>query len=156
MFLLTRPGLAERLRTEPALVEATVEEILRLPSPVVTADDRGATGLPRWAKEDIEIDGTTIGAGELVLLDLQGANVDEEVFTSPEKLDPSRIDNPHLTFGHGAYFCLGAPLARLELQVLFASLLTRFPTLRLAVPVEELRPRNHLLTGGLHALPVAW
>lgn len=63
---------------------------------------------------------------------------------------------PDLTFGHGAHFCVGAPLARMELQALFGTLFTRFPTLELAVPVEELRPRSHLLTGGLDALPVTW
>lgn len=156
VLLLAQPGVVRRLREGPRLVEAAVEEVLRLPLPVTAAEGGAAAGLPRWAKADINIDGTSIRPGELVLLDLQGANLDERVFPSPQTLDVRRAPNPHLSFGHGPYFCLGAPLARMELQVLFASLVGRFPSLRLAAPVEDLRPRNHLLTGGLHALPVAW
>ena len=156
VLLLANPGFGETLGRDPSLVDPSVEEILRLPLPVGWPEETGATGLPRWAKADIDIDGTTIPAGELVLLDLQGANLDGRVFPSPETLDPDRAHNPHLAFGHGAYFCLGAPLARMELRVLFASLFRHFPRLRLAVPVAELRPRNRVLTGGLHELPVAW
>lgn len=64
--------------------------------------------------------------------------------------------NPHLTFGHGPHYCIGAPLARIELQSLFGTLFDRFPALQLAVPLEALRPRSHLFTGGLAALPVTW
>lgn len=156
VLLATYPFLLETLRRDPYLVEPAVEEILRLPLAVETPEDSGASGLPRWAKTDVETDGMTIGAGELVLLDLQGANLDPRVFPSPEAFDMARSNKAHLAFGHGPHFCAGAPLARMELQVLFGSLVRRFPRLRLAVPVEELRPRNRLLTGGLHALPVAW
>ena len=107
-------------------------------------------------EDDVDIEGTTIRPGELVLLDLQGANLDERIFPSPETLDPDRAHNAHLAFGHGSYFCLGAPLARMELQVLFGSLFHHFPAFGLAVRIEELRPRNRLLTGGLHELPVTW
>ncbi|MCO1656726.1 cytochrome P450 [Pseudonocardia humida] len=68
----------------------------------------------------------------------------------------ARNPDPHVTFGHGLHFCIGAPLARLELQVLVTALLDRFPTLSLAVPVEQLQTRSELLTGGLAALPVTW
>jgi cytochrome P450 len=79
-----------------------------------------------------------------------------KVFTHPERFDITRTDNPHLTFGHGAHFCPGAPLARIELQALFKMLPARFPTLRPAVPVEELRTKTNLIFGGLTELPVTW
>ena len=120
------------------------------------AGPRQACGLPRYASAPIEVGGVTIPAGDLVLLGLQEANLDGRVFPAPEALDPARKPNRHLTFGHGPHFCIGAPLARVELQALFGTLFRRFPTLRLAVPVEALRPRSHLLTGGLAALPVTW
>ena len=155
VLALTDGRVRHALSNEPAVVETAVEEILRLPLPVPTPDP-GAAGLPRWANTDLELEGTTIRAGELVLLDLQGANLDEDAFGSPESFDVKRTHPSHLAFGHGSHYCLGAPLARLELQVLLGSLFKRFPSLRLAVPVEDLRPRSHLLTGGLHALPVEW
>jgi pentalenolactone synthase len=112
--------------------------------------------LPRYANADIQLGGVTIAAGDLVLLDLQDANLDPAVFARPEVFEVERADNPHLTFGHGAYYCIGAPLARIELQIVFSALFGRFPTLRLAVPVERLRPRSQLLTGGVSELPVTW
>jgi pentalenolactone synthase len=91
-----------------------------------------------------------------VLLDLQSGNLDERVFPTAETFDATREPNRHLTFGHGPHYCIGAPLARIELQTLFGTLFQRFPTLELAVPPEALRPRSHLLTGGLVELPVTW
>jgi len=79
-----------------------------------------------------------------------------ESFPAPEAFDVARADNAHMTFGHGPHYCIGAPLARIELQTLFGMLFRRFPTLRLAAPTEQLRPRSHLLTGGLTTLPVTW
>lgn len=146
----------ERLQRQPALVADAVEEILRLPLAVPEPEPNYATGLPRWAKAHIDLGGVTVRAGELVLLDLQDANLDEQVFAEPEHLELPRTPNPHLTFGHGPYFCLGAPLARMELRVLFSSLVHRLRNARLAVPLEDLRPRTNLLTGGLHALPLTW
>jgi cytochrome P450 len=146
----------DALIRDPLLVDASVEEILRLPAPVPEPDVPAAVGLPRWANADVDVDGTTVHAGELVLLDLQSANLDPAAFEAPCAFDPSRATNPHLTFGHGPHYCIGAPLARLELQILFATLARRFPTLALAVPPTDLRPRSHLLTGGLESLPVTW
>ena len=83
-------------------------------------------------------------------------NHDERVFADPERFDVTRQPNPHLTFGYGPRFCIGAPLARIELQTVFTRLLARFPSLRLAVPLEALRVRSDLLTGGLTELPVTW
>jgi pentalenolactone synthase len=165
VLLLTNPTQHGALQRDPTLVSSAVEEILRHPLPVPapetpetpeTPDTERAGGLPRYANADIELAGVTIRAGDLVLLDLQDANLDAQHFPMPEAFDVARVDNPHVTFGHGPYYCIGAPLARLELQALFGTLFQRFPTLRLAVPVERLRLRSHLLTGGLTALPVTW
>jgi cytochrome P450 len=156
VLLLTNPTQREVLQHDPTLVSSAVEEILRHPLPVPapktpetpeTPDTERAGGLPRYANADIELAGVTIRAGDLVLLDLQDANLDAQRFPVPEAFDVARVDNPHVTFGHGPYYCIGAPLARLELQALFGTLFQRFPTLRLAVPVEQLRLRSHLLTG---------
>ena len=95
-------------------------------------------------------------AGELVLLDNRAANHDPAVFPSPDCFDITRQGLAHLSFGHGAHYCLGAPLARIELLAVFSQLLARFPTMRLAVPVEQLRVRSDAVTGGLTGLPVEW
>jgi pentalenolactone synthase len=133
-----------------------VEEILRVPHPVPNPQTVSGFGLPRYASEDIEFDGVTIARGEMVMLSLQSANVDERAFPAPEELDVNRGSSAHLSFGFGAHFCLGAPLARMELQTVFSSLFRRFPTLRLAVPAEELRPRTGTLTGGVVEVSVTW
>lgn len=91
-----------------------------------------------------------------MLLSLGAANHDERVFASPACFDIGRQPNPHLTFGYGPRFCIGAPLARMELQAVVALLVPRFPTLRLAVPIEQLRVRSDILTGGLAELPATW
>ncbi len=158
VLLATHREERDRLRRDPDLVSTAVEEILRagLPGPPHTADHGTGLGLPRWANADIDVDGTTIPSGDLVLLGLQHANRDAALLGDRPGFDVTRHPNPHLTFGHGPHFCLGAPLARLELQVLFSALLARFPGLRLAVPVTQLQHRNDVLTGGLAALPVTW
>lgn len=149
LLLLVNPGQREVLARQPERVTSAVEEILR-------ASDTGAGGLPRYAHADIAIGGVTIRAGEVVLLNEGAANHDERVFADPDRFDISRQPNPHFTFGYGPRFCLGAPLARMELQAVFSQLIPRFPTLRLAVPVEQVRVRSELLTGGLFELPVQW
>jgi cytochrome P450 len=149
LLLLTHQEQREALVRQPELVASAVEEILRL-------SDTGAGGLTRYAHADIPIGGVTIRAGEAVLLSGGAANHDERAFADPDLFDVSRQPNPHLTFGYGPRFCLGAPLARMELQAVFARLVPRFPTLRLAVPLEQLRVRSDLLTGGLVDLPVTW
>jgi pentalenolactone synthase len=156
VLLLAHPTAREALACDPGLIPRAVEEILRHPMPVQAPATVSVSGLPRYANADIAIGGEMIRAGELVLLGLREANMDGRIFPAPQSFDPTREDNPHLTFGHGQHYCIGAPLARIELQAVFGTLFRRFPTLRLAVPIEELRPRAHLLTGGLVALPVAW
>src|SRR5205807_4541471 len=113
------------------------EEILR-----IAGTNLGA--LPRYALTDVEVGGVTIRAGEMVLVGLDVANRDERVFADPDRFDVTLERNPHVAFGHGFRFCLGSPLARIELQSVFGTLFQRFPTLELAVPVEELRVKRHL------------
>jgi cytochrome P450 len=91
-----------------------------------------------------------------VLLDNGAANHDESVFADPDRFDITRPAAAHLTFGHGARYCLGAPLARIELQAVFSQLIPRFPGMRLAVPPGKLTISRDTLTGGLARLPVTW
>jgi pentalenolactone synthase len=149
LLLLTYPDERQALLQHPDLVAGAVEEILR-------CSDTGASGLPRYARDTIEIGGVTIQPGEAVLLSGGAANHDERTFPEPDRFSIDRNPNPHLTFGYGPRFCIGAPLARIELQAVFARLVPRFPTLRLAVPLEQLRVRSNVLTGGLFELPVTW
>lgn len=94
--------------------------------------------------------------GELVTRKRAHPADDERAFPEPDRFSIDRNPNLHLTFGYGPRFCIGAPLARIELQAVFARLVPRFPTLRLAVPLEHLRIRSNILTGGLFELPVTW
>ncbi|WP_238412302.1 cytochrome P450 [Saccharothrix deserti] len=146
---MTNPEQWQALLDDPGLVPNAVEEILRAPG-------KGGGGIPRYARADLEIDGVTVRAGELVLLDNGAANHDPTVFAEPDRIDITRSATAHLAFGHGARYCIGAPLARIELQAVFSQLVPRFPTLRLAVPVAELKMRRDVLTGGLAELPVRW
>jgi pentalenolactone synthase len=156
LLLCTNPDQRAALAADPALGPQAVEEILRAPTPLPDSSATVPTGLTRYAQADIDVAGVTIGAGELVLLNTRAANRDGEVFADPQRFDITRTDNPHLTFGHGAHFCPGAPLARIELHVMFEVLPHRFPTLRLAVPIQTLRTRTNVIFGGLTELPVTW
>ena len=147
LALLQHPDQLERLRQDPSLVPAAVEELLRYTSPVEMATER-------YAREPVEIAGTTIPAGDLVLAVLGAANRDEQRFDRPDSLDVAREPNRHLAFGQGAHYCLGAPLARLEGQIAFETMVRRLPRLRLDVPAAELRWRRGLFVRGLRALPV--
>jgi len=149
LCLLANPGQQQALINDPGRITSAVEEILRAPG-------RSGGGIPRYARTDLQIGEVTVRAGELVLLDNRAANHDPAVFPSPGRFDITRQGPAHLSFGHGAHYCLGAPLARIELQAVFSQLLARFPGMRLAVPVEELRVRSGTLTGGLTTLPVEW
>ena len=113
-------------------------------------------GLPRYAHADIDIAGVHIRAGDAVLLSSSTANRDPGVYTDPERFDATRGTTTHLAFGYGPRYCIGASLARVELKAVFAALPRRLPGLHLAVPVQELRLRTDVFTGGLEALPVAW
>ncbi|WP_433760081.1 cytochrome P450 [Nocardia sp. CA-135398] len=148
--LLTEPDRWELLCGRPELVPSAVEELLRY----VQLGSGGS--FPRIATEDLELGGVEIRSGESVFVNTQAANRDETVFDDPEYLDLTRERNPHMAFGHGAHHCLGAQLARVELRVALGSLLRRFPTLHLAVPVDEVPWKTGLLVRGPKALPVAW
>ena len=105
---------------------------------------------------DVEVDGVTIRAGDTVMFAVQDANEDESVFPDPKRFDITRTRNPHISLSHGAHFCLGAPLARLELQYLFVRLFERFPTLRLAVGLDKIEPVRDAVAGAVNNLPVTW
>jgi len=160
VLLAGDPGQRAALAADGQLLATAVEEILRgsLPRarPFIAPGPTDIGGaIPRWANTDVELAGTVLRRGDMVLLGLAHANADAQFGDEP-RFDISRHPNQHLTFGHGPHFCAGAPLARLELQVLFGTLVQRFPELRLAVAEEELQPRGELLTGGYRSVPVCW
>ncbi|WP_223198443.1 cytochrome P450 [Solihabitans fulvus] len=148
--LLNHPDQLAWLRERPEQVAQAVEELMRY-VPLGTA-----AAFPRYAKEDIEVGGVLVRAGEPVLVAVASANRDESVFEDPDELRLARSTNPHIGFGHGVHHCLGAPLARLELQVALGTLLGRFPDLRFAVPQEQLRWKRGMLVRGLESLPIEW
>ncbi|GGY09955.1 cytochrome P450 [Streptomyces tanashiensis] len=147
--LLRNPEQLDALRADPALTDRAVEELLRYLSV--------AKSFMRTALEDVEVGGQTIEAGTTVVLSYNTANRDPERFADPHELDLRRDAGGHLAFGHGIHLCLGAQLARVEMRVAFAALFKRFPTLRLAVPAEEvaLRPETADIYG-VKSLPVTW
>jgi pentalenolactone synthase len=153
MLLSRHPGQWEGLRADPRGVPAVVEEVLRHRSPA--SPPRPGSGMPRYAMADVEVEGTTIPRGDLVLLGIDQANRDEDRFPDPGAFLP-REPNPHLSFGHGFRFCVGAPLARAELAELLDALVTRFTTFGLAVDVAALPMRTEQLVGGVAQLPVRW
>lgn len=147
LLLLSHPDQLARLRADPELIGSTVEELLRLATPVDVATER-------YASEDLELGGVAIPRGALVLVAIVSANADEAHFPVPECLDVARTENRHLAFGMGPHYCLGAPLARLEGRIALGSLVRRFPDLRLAAPAGELRWKPGLTLRGLTSLPV--
>ncbi|WP_030241019.1 MULTISPECIES: cytochrome P450 [unclassified Streptomyces] len=148
--LLRNPAQMAALRADPALTDGAVEELLRYLSV--------AKSFMRTALEDVELGGQTIEAGTTVVLSYNTANRDPERFADPHVLDVRRQDVAgHLAFSHGIHQCLGQQLARVEMRVAFRALVDRFPTLRLAVPAEEvgLRPETADIYG-VKSLPVTW
>jgi cytochrome P450 len=139
--LLSHPHEWQRLREDPSLLALAVEELLRFDGP--------ANIMVRIAREPLQICGQAISPGEAVFCMLNAANRDPEVFERPAELDVGRRPNPHLAFGGGVHFCVGAPLARLEAEVAFARLLRR--PLRLD---GEVAWRDTLNLRGLARLPV--
>ncbi|MGH3946862.1 MAG: cytochrome P450 [Pseudonocardiaceae bacterium] len=156
LLLLTHPEQREALQRDPALSASALEEIFRFASPIERQRAARRGGLTRYASADVEVDGVTIHAGDTVMFAVQDANEDEGVFTDPKRFDITRERNPHLSLSHGAHFCLGAPLARLKLQYLFVRLFERFPTLRLAVSLDEIQPVREAVAGAVSHLPVTW
>ncbi|MFI6170114.1 cytochrome P450 [Nocardia sp. NPDC051052] len=146
--LLSHPAQLAELRARPELADQTIEELMRYLSIVHTT--------PRTARTDVELDGQTIKAGETVTLSIQAANRDPVKFDEPDTFDIRRSAVGHVGFGHGVHQCLGQQLARVEMRVALPALLTRFPTLRLAVPAQDLPLRHDMDIYGVHRLPVTW
>ncbi|AKS33216.1 cytochrome P450 [Mycolicibacterium goodii] len=151
LALLENPEQADFLRNaeDPKVIANAVEELMRYLSII-------QTGQRRVAVEDIEIGGETIRAGEGIIIDLVPANWDAKAFSEPEKLDLTRDAGQQLGFGFGRHQCVGQQLARAELQIVFHTLLRRIPTLRLAIPLEEVPFKHDRLAYGVYELPVAW
>jgi cytochrome P450 len=147
--LLRNPDQLALVKADPSRVSALIEEIMRYDAPVPHSTFR-------YAAEDITIGDVTIPAGGQVIISLAAANRDGTHFPESEEFDVARRDNRHLAFGHGIHFCLGAPLARLEGNIAFTTLLQRFPDIRLAVPSEDLHwgHGDGLVLRGLTELPV--
>ncbi|MEO3876559.1 cytochrome P450 [Nonomuraea sp. B12E4] len=146
--LLGNPDQFAVLRDEPDLAGRAVEELLRYLSII--------GGTLRTALEDVELGGELVKAGQTVVVSLPAANRDPERFPRPDTLDLRRQATGHMAFGHGIHQCLGQQLARVEMQVAFPALFQRFPTLRLAVPHEEVPLRTDMAIYGVHRLPVTW
>ncbi|MFF9076774.1 cytochrome P450 [Streptomyces sp. NPDC014872] len=150
LALLEHPDLLAELRSDPALLPNAVEELLR----VFSISDSGTA---RVAVEDIEVGGVTIRAGEGILALNNAADHDETVFPDPGTLDLRRQEaRSHLAFGYGIHQCMGANLARAELEIVYGTLLRRVPGLRLAVAPEELRFKDDAMVYGVYELPVTW
>jgi cytochrome P450 len=146
--LLRFPDQADLLRSRPELMPGAVEELLRwIPAQEISDI------LPRYALEDVELSGGTVLAGEPVLLAKHAANRDPRQYPDPDRFDVTRNAKGHLTFGHGPHHCIGAQLARMDVQVALTAILERFPGLRLA---EEVRWRKGMSMRGPLALQVAW
>jgi cytochrome P450 len=147
LALLRRPDRLAELRADPELIPGAVEEFLRFDGPINLATFRHTT-------EPVEIGGVTIPPGEVVLVALASADRDPGHFPAADDLDLHRDAAGHLAFGFGLHHCLGAPLARLEGEVAFRTLLARFPHLALAVEPDQLSWRSSILMRGLTRLPV--
>ncbi|QFY08318.1 cytochrome P450 [Nonomuraea phyllanthi] len=147
--LLTNPDQLAAMRDDPSVVDNGVEELLRYLTIV-------HLGPVRTALEDVEIEGTTIRAGESATIHLPSVNRDAERFPGGDRLDLARPATGHMSFGHGIHQCLGQQLARTEMRIAYPALLRRFPGLRLAVTPEEVPMRSDMSIYGVHRLPVTW
>ncbi len=146
VLLCEQPELRTRLIDEPALLPSAIEEILRYDPPV--------QGLSRTLTRDVELHGTKLAEGDLVHLLFAAANRDERTFESPDRIDPARSPNPHLSFGFGIHYCAGAHLARLEARLAIGAVLERLPDFELAEPrVDRL---SSLMVRGPKTLPVTF
>jgi cytochrome P450 len=149
LTMLQHPDQLALIKSKPELVPAAVEELLRFSSIL-------HVGARRVALEDIDVNGKLVRAGEGVICSIPAANRDPELFPDPDKFDVERDAAGHVAFGFGIHQCLGQVLARVELQIVYATLFTRLPNLRLAVPFEKLRFRHDMFVYGVHELPLAW
>lgn len=145
------PEQWEQLRAEPTGIPQAVEELMRF----VQLGEAGAA-FPRVATEEVDLGGVRIPAGAAVLPVLTVANRDPALVTDPDRLDVTRGLSTHLSFGAGVHHCLGAQLARMELQEALRGLVTRLPQLRIATPVADLHFKKGMIVRSLRALPVRW
>jgi len=148
-MLLTAPGQLELLRHEPRRIGSAIEELLRYLAVVQISP-------PRRATRDTIVGGQPIAAGELLLVSLPAANHDPGLVDEPGRLDITRAAPHHLAFGHGIHHCLGAPLARMELEIALPALFGRFPDLALAIDPEDADYTSGTVVHGLKTLPVTW
>jgi len=146
LALLQHPDQLVELRDNPSLISSAVAELLRYDSPVQLTS--------RLAREDFELRGKTIMAGQALSMHIGAANRDPAQFAQPDRLDLHRFENRHLAFGHGIHYCLGAPLARIEAEIAFATLLRRLREPRLLAPVLEWAPS--LVFRALSSLPISF
>jgi cytochrome P450 len=147
--LLRFPDQLALLRDDDAIVENAVDELVRY----VSIPNHGEV---RTATDDVWLGDTLIAKGEQLLVALPSVNRDENRFPDPDTLDFTRTPKTHLAYGHGIHYCVGRPLAKLEMHVAYPALLRRFPNLRLAVPFEDVPFRVSNVTYGVFALPVTW
>ncbi len=149
LTLLDHPAELAKLRADPELIPGAVEELLRYVR-------LGGLAPARVTREEAQIGDVTIPAGETVIPLYGTANRDPSVFADPDQFDVARAPANHLAFGLGVHYCLGAQLARMELQEAFRGLLGRVPGLRLAVPADQLRFKHGMAVHSLRELPVSW
>ncbi|MEU7856362.1 cytochrome P450 [Nonomuraea sp. NPDC049141] len=150
-MLLSERERFEAVIDDPELIPGTVEEVLRLDSTLSAIG-----GVPRFITEGVNLSGVEVPAGTTVIPNTPSANRDPRKFPEPERFDPRRENNQHLTFGAGPHFCLGQPLARMELQVVLGTLARRLPSLRLRDAPEDLQLRTGGISGGLQDVWVTW
>ena len=150
LSMIMDPEWFKAVSTQPERLPDRVEELLRYHT--IASHD----GAPRVAAEDMTIGDVTIRAGEGMIVHIASANRDEEAFPNADKLDPDRDARRHLAFGQGVHMCVGRFLARAQLQIALSTLGIRIPTLRLAVPIEEIPFREDMHSYGVHKLPVTW
>jgi cytochrome P450 len=151
LALLENPEQAALLSKtdDPKVIANAVEELMRYLSIIQNGQRRVAT-------DDIEIAGETIRGGEGIIIDLAPANWDAAAYPEPDRLDLTRDAGQQLGFGYGRHQCVGQQLARAELQIVFHTLVSRIPSLRLAIPFDEIPFKHDRLAYGVYELPVAW
>lgn len=147
LALLTHQDQLAMLKEDHSLVAQAIEELLRFNGPVEFSTDR-------WAKESFTFMGQQVEKGDHVIVSLASADHDPAAFSDPNTLDITREKSPHLAFGKGIHYCLGAPLARLEGEIALRVLLEEYPNLSLAAELNELEWRQSLVIRGLKQLPI--
>jgi cytochrome P450 len=149
LALLRSPDQMALLRERPSLIPAAIEEFLRYDGPLERAPFRFTT-------EDVNVRGTVIPRGSVVWIALGSANRDETVYPMADRLDVAREPHPHLAFGHGIHYCLGAPLARLEGRIAFEGLLDRLTDITLGIDPAEITFRFSPFIHGVNSLPISY